>query len=121
MHAELGMEPDGYERDLRWVAGDLGLMEEMGVSGDRPPRVAFSMDTMSEGYGREASEIRAGILGSKPLRSLKDGEAWKKFRKKLERRESRPGLGSCTSSPTPPPIGLHLAVSPGAYESDPMV
>ena len=31
-------------------------------------------------------------LGSKPLRSLKDGKAWKKLRKKLERREGRPGL-----------------------------
>jgi CHAD domain-containing protein len=63
-----------------------GLMEELGVAGDRPQQAAFSMGTMSERYGREASEIRAGFLGSKPLRSLKDGKPWKKLRKKLEKR-----------------------------------
>jgi len=63
-----------------------GLMEELGVAGDRPPQSAFWMGTMSEGYGREASEIRAGFLGSKPLRSLKDRKAWKNLRKKLEKR-----------------------------------
>jgi len=63
-----------------------GLMEELGVAGDRPPQAAFWMGTMSEGYGREASEIRSGFLGSKSLRSLKDGKAWKKLRKKLEKR-----------------------------------
>jgi hypothetical protein len=41
---------------------------------------------MSERYGREASEIRMGFLGSKPLRSLKDGKEWKKLRKRLEKR-----------------------------------
>jgi len=63
-----------------------GLMEEMGVAGARPPQVAFSMGTLSERYGREASEIRAGFLGSKPLRTLKNGKEWKKLRKKLEKR-----------------------------------
>jgi triphosphatase len=63
-----------------------GLMEELGVAGDRPPQAAFSMGTMSEGYDREASEIRAGFLGSKPLRKLKGGKEWKKLRKKLEKR-----------------------------------
>ncbi|HWI46266.1 MAG TPA: CHAD domain-containing protein [Rubrobacter sp.] len=63
-----------------------GLMEELGVAGDRPPQVAFSMGTLSEGYGREASEIRAGFVGSKSLRTLKDGKQWKKLRKKLEKR-----------------------------------
>ena len=63
-----------------------GLMEELGVAGDRPPQAAFSMGTMAEGYSSEASEIRAGFLGSKPLRSLRDGKAWKKLRKKLEKR-----------------------------------
>ena len=63
-----------------------GLMEELGVAGDRPPQAAFSMGSMSEGYGREASEIRAGFLGSKPPRSLKDGKPWKKLRKQLEKR-----------------------------------
>jgi CHAD domain-containing protein len=66
-----------------------GLMEELGVAGDRPPQAAFSMGSMAERYGREASEIRAGFLGSKPLRSLKDGKEWKKLRKKLEKRAGR--------------------------------
>jgi len=63
-----------------------GLMEELGVAGDRPPQAAFSMGSMAEGYGREASEIRAGFLGSKPHPSLKDGKPWKKLRKQLEKR-----------------------------------
>src|SRR5919112_1533046 len=63
-----------------------GLMEELGVAEDRLPQPAFSMGTMPEGYGREASKIRSGILGSKLLRSLKDGKEWKKLRKKVEKR-----------------------------------
>jgi triphosphatase len=63
-----------------------GLMEELGVAGDLPPQAAFSMGSMAEGYRREASKIRAGFLGSKSLRSLKDGKPWKKLRKKLEKR-----------------------------------
>jgi triphosphatase len=62
------------------------LMEELGVAGDRPPQAAFSMGTMYEVYGREASEIRWDFVGSKPLRRLKDGKEWKKLRKKLEKR-----------------------------------
>jgi triphosphatase len=62
-----------------------GLMEELGVASNRPPQAAFSMGSMSEGYGREASEIRAGFVGSNPLLTLKDGKAWKKLRKKLEK------------------------------------
>jgi triphosphatase len=63
-----------------------GLMEELGVTGDRPPQAAFTMGSMAERYSREASEIRADFLGSKPLRTLKDGKEWKKLRKKLEKR-----------------------------------
>jgi triphosphatase len=63
-----------------------GLMEELGVAGDRLPQSAFTMGSMVEGYGREAAEIRAGFLGSEPLRTLKDGKEWKKLRKKLEKR-----------------------------------
>jgi triphosphatase len=63
-----------------------GLMEELGVAGDLPPQAAFSMGTMAERYGCEASEIRVGFLGSKPLRTLKGGKPWKKLRKKLEKR-----------------------------------
>ena len=62
-----------------------GLMEELGVAGDRPPQAAFSMGTMAEHYGREALEIRASILRSKPLRSLKNGKEWKKLGKTLEK------------------------------------
>jgi CHAD domain-containing protein len=69
----------GDHQDL-FVAS--GLMEELGVAGDRPPQAAFSMGSMAEGYGREASEIRGGFLGSKRLRTLKDGKAWKKLEKR---------------------------------------
>jgi triphosphatase len=62
-----------------------GLMEELGVAGDRPPQVIFSMGSMAEGYGREASTIRMGFLGSKSLRSLKEGKEWRKLRKKMEK------------------------------------
>jgi hypothetical protein len=61
-------------------------MEELGVAGDRPPQAVFSMGSMAEGYRREASKIRAGFLGSKSLRTLKNGKPWKKLRKKLEKR-----------------------------------
>jgi CHAD domain-containing protein len=63
-----------------------GLMEESGAAGDRPPRAAFSMGSMAERYGSDAAEIRAGFLRSKPLRTLRDGKAWKKLRRKLEKR-----------------------------------
>jgi triphosphatase len=62
-----------------------GLMEELGVAGDRPPQVIFSMGSMAEGYGREASTIRMGFLGSKSLRSLKKGKKWRKLSKKMEK------------------------------------
>jgi triphosphatase len=62
-----------------------GLMEELGVAGDRPPQVIFSMGSMAEGYGREASTLRMRFLGSKSLRSLKDGKEWRKLRKKMEK------------------------------------
>ncbi|HET9927441.1 MAG TPA: CHAD domain-containing protein, partial [Rubrobacter sp.] len=73
----------GDHQDLIVAAG---LMEELGVAGDRPPQAAFSMGSMAERYSREASEIRAGFLGSKRLLTLKDRKEWKKVRKKLERR-----------------------------------
>ena len=73
----------GDHQDLIVAAG---LMEELGGATDRPPQSAFSMGSMAERYGREASEIRSGFLGSKPLRTLKDGKEWKKLRKKLEKR-----------------------------------
>jgi triphosphatase len=62
------------------------LMEELGGAGDRAPQAAFWMGSMAERNSRDASEIRAGFLGSKPLQSLRDGKAWKNLRKKLEKR-----------------------------------
>src|SRR5215212_2541512 len=62
------------------------LMEELGGAGDRAQQAAFWMGSMAERNSRDASEIRAGFLGSKPLRSLRDGKAWKNLRKKLEKR-----------------------------------
>jgi triphosphatase len=73
----------GDHQDLIVAAG---LMEELGVAGDCPPQAVFSMGSMAEGYRREASKIRAGFLGSKSLRTLKNGKPWKKLRKKLEKR-----------------------------------
>ena len=66
-----------------------GLMEELGAARDRPPQVAFTMGSMAERNGREASEIRAGFLGSKPLRTLKDGKPWRNLRKKLEKQAAK--------------------------------
>lgn len=63
-----------------------GLMEDLSVTGDCPPRAAFTMGSMAEHDDRDASEMRAGFLVSKPLRILKDGKEWKKLRKKLEKR-----------------------------------
>jgi CHAD domain-containing protein len=73
----------GDHQDLIVAAG---LMEELGVTRDRPPQDAFTMGSMAERYGREASELRADFLGSKALCTMKDGKEWKKVRKKLEKR-----------------------------------
>ena len=73
----------GDHQDLIVAAG---LMEELGVAGDRPPRAAFSMGSMAERYDRDAEEIRAGFLESKPLRNLKRGKPWRNLRKKLDKR-----------------------------------
>ena len=78
------MQDDLGEHQDLIVAAEL--MEELGGAGDRAPQAAFWMGSMAEGYGREAAEIRADFLGSKPLRTLKDGKEWKKFRKRLEKR-----------------------------------
>jgi triphosphatase len=73
----------GDHQDLIVAAG---LMEELGVAGDRPPRAAFSMGSMAERYDRDAEEIRAGFLELKPLRNLKRGKPWRNLRKKLDKR-----------------------------------
>jgi CHAD domain-containing protein len=72
----------GDHQDLIVAAG---LTQELGVAGDRPPQAAFSMGSIAERYSSEAVEIRAGFLGSKPLRTLRDGKEWKKLRKKLQK------------------------------------
>jgi CHAD domain-containing protein len=81
---------------LKTLQDDLGdhqdlivaaeLMKEVGVAGDLPPRAVFSMGSMAESYVREAAEMRAGFLGSKPLRALKAGKPWKRLRKAMEKR-----------------------------------
>jgi triphosphatase len=81
---------------LKDVQDDLGdhqdlivaaeLMRELGVSGDMPPRVAFSLGAMAERYAREAAEIRAGFLGSGLLNALEGGKPWKRLRKAMRKK-----------------------------------
>lgn len=81
---------------LKAVQDDLGdnqdlivateLMRGLGVSGDLPPRVAFSLGAMAERYAREAAEIRAGFLESRSLRVLEGGKPWKKLRKTMQKK-----------------------------------
>jgi triphosphatase len=73
----------GDHQDLIVAAG---LMRELGVSGDLPPRVAFSLGAMAERYAREAAEIRAGFLGSGLLRTLEGGKPWKRLRKTMRKK-----------------------------------
>jgi triphosphatase len=84
---------------LKTLQDDLGdhqdlivaaeLMKEVGVAGDLPPRAVFSMGSMAESYVRDAAEMRAGFLGSKPLRALKADKPWKRLRKAMEKRARR--------------------------------
>jgi CHAD domain-containing protein len=81
---------------LKDVQDDLGdhqdlivaaeLMRELGVSGDMPPRVAFSLGAMAERYAREAAEIRASFLGSELLKALEGGKPWKRLRKAMRKK-----------------------------------
>jgi CHAD domain-containing protein len=73
----------GDHQDLIVAAG---LVEELGVAGDLPPRAVFSMGSLAERYLRAAAEKRAGFLGSQPLRALKGGKPWKGLRKAMEKR-----------------------------------
>lgn len=76
---------------LKDVQDDLGdnqdlvvaaeSMEELAVAGDLPPRAVFSLGAMAGGYSRDAAEIRANFLESKPLRALRGGKPWKRLRK----------------------------------------
>ncbi len=81
---------------LKTVQDDLGdnqdlivaadLMRGLGLSGDLPPRVAFSLGAMAERYAREAAEIRASFLESRSLRGLEGGKPWKKLRKTMQKK-----------------------------------
>ena len=81
---------------LKAVQDDLGdhqdlivaaeLMRELGVSGDMPPRVAFSLGAMAERYAREAAEIRANFLGSGLLGTLEGGKPWRRLRKTMRKK-----------------------------------
>ena len=81
---------------LKTIQDDLGdhqdlivaarLMEELGVAGDLPPRAVFSTGSMAGRYSRDAAEMRASFLGSKPFRTLKGGKPWKQLRKAMEKR-----------------------------------
>jgi CHAD domain-containing protein len=81
---------------LKAVQDDLGdhqdlivaaeLMRELGVSGDMPPRVAFSLGAMAERYAREAAGIRANFLGSGLLGTLEGGKPWKRLRKTMRKK-----------------------------------
>jgi triphosphatase len=80
---------------LKDVQDDLGdnqdlvvaakSMEELAVAGDLPPRAVFSLGAMAGGYSRDAAEIRANFLESKPLRALRGGKPWKRLRKAMEK------------------------------------
>jgi triphosphatase len=81
---------------LKTVQDDLGdhqdlivaaaLMRELGLSGDMAPRASFALGAMAERYTREAAEIRADFLESRPLRTLSGGKPWKRLRKAMEKK-----------------------------------
>jgi len=73
----------GDNQDLIVAAG---LMKELGLAGDLPPRASFSLGVMAERYAREAAGIRARFLGSKELGVLEGGKPWKKLRKAMEKK-----------------------------------
>jgi triphosphatase len=73
----------GDNQDLIVAAG---LMTELGLAGDLPPRASFSLGVMAERYAREAAGIRAHFLGSKELGVLEGGKPWKKLRKAMEKK-----------------------------------
>jgi triphosphatase len=73
----------GDNQDLIVAAG---LMRELGLAGDLPPRVSFSLGAIAERYAREAAQIRARFLGSNELRALEGGKPWKKLRKAVEKK-----------------------------------
>jgi triphosphatase len=73
----------GDHQDLVVAAG---LVEEVSVTGDLPPRVVFSMGSIAGRYACDTAEMGANFLESKPFRALKGGRPWKRLRKAMEKR-----------------------------------
>ena len=69
----------GDHQDLIVTAGTLREL-----SGDLPPRAAFGMGVLATRYVNEAGEIRDGLWGGKPLKTVRGGKAWKRLRKALD-------------------------------------
>jgi len=94
-------------KPLKALQDDLGdhqdaivisdYLRELGTTtgGTRVPRgAAFMMGVYSERYAREATELRAGVLRSKPLRALAKGKEWKDFEKAMENTRKSQDEGS---------------------------
>jgi inorganic triphosphatase YgiF len=67
------------------VAADQ--LRELGTTtgGTRISRgAAFTMGVYSERYAREATNLRSGVLRSKPFRALAKGKEWKAFEKAMK-------------------------------------
>jgi len=96
LQAIYGKPSEKMVKLLKTIQDDLGehqdlivaaeLMEELGSAEDLPPRAAFSMGSMAEGYVRDAVEIEVNFLRSKPLRVLRGGKPWRRLRKAMEKR-----------------------------------
>jgi triphosphatase len=84
---------------LKTIQDDLGdhqdlivaaeLMQELGATGDLPPRAVFWMGSMAERHTSNAAGIRQDLLRSRQLRALKRGKPWKRLRRTLKKRAGR--------------------------------
>ena len=73
----------GEHQDL---AVAVAMLREQGVAGKLPAQTIFSMGSIAGRYAREAAEIRAAVLGSKPCGALSEGKEWKNLRKTMKKR-----------------------------------
>ena len=81
---------------LKDVQDDLGdnqdlvvaakSMEELATADKLPPRAVFSLGVRAGGYSRDAAELRASFLESKPLRDLRKGKPWKRLLRAMEKK-----------------------------------
>jgi triphosphatase len=81
---------------LKDVQDDLGdnqdlvvaakSMEELATADKLPPRAVFSLGVRAGGYSRDAAELRASFLESKPLRALRKGKPWKRLLGAMEKK-----------------------------------